>query len=87
MQAGEEVEVEKVLGTGDVAAEREWKEVLAEIEGEEVLFRSKKKRRALRQAEAAEAGTVEEIKDERGEGKAVQEGNLKVETYKGAKFY
>lgn len=97
VQRGEEVEVEKVLGTGDTGAEREWKEVLKEIEEEEVLFRSKKRRRALRQAAAAEEGEDikhkdrrEEVVEEKEEHSVEEKGHdgvVKVETFKGAKFY
>jgi hypothetical protein len=92
VQNGESVEVEKVLGTGDVAAEREWKEVVREIEEEDLLFRSKKKRRAAREkamveeenwkAEEVQAGEVQE------ERKMVdQDGAVRVESFKGARFY
>src|SRR5690242_3060845 len=43
VQNGEDVDVEKVLGTGDEASEREWMEVLQEVRDEEALFQSKKK--------------------------------------------
>lgn len=82
VQNGEDVDVEKVLGTGDESAEREWKEVLKEVKEEEALFQSRKKRRALRE-EAAKQGAqqervVEEVKDE---------GLAKVESIGGVKFY
>ncbi|CRG86643.1 hypothetical protein PISL3812_03653 [Talaromyces islandicus] len=38
---GEEVDVEKLLGTGDESKEREWEEVLREIEEEDSLWRQK----------------------------------------------
>ncbi|KAL9624014.1 MAG: hypothetical protein Q9160_001767 [Pyrenula sp. 1 TL-2023] len=38
IQRGEEVDVEKMLGTGDVQKEREWEEVLKEIEAEDSLW-------------------------------------------------
>ena len=46
LQRGEEVNVEKVLGTGDEIAEREWEEALREVESEERIWQnnSKKKR-------------------------------------------
>ncbi|KAK1143882.1 hypothetical protein N8T08_005997 [Aspergillus melleus] len=40
---GEEVDVEKLLGTGDAAKEREWDEVLREIEAEDSLWHRKNK--------------------------------------------
>ncbi|CAI7646737.1 unnamed protein product [Penicillium palitans] len=39
---GEKVDVEKLLGTGDEAKEREWDEVLREIEAEDSLWHEKK---------------------------------------------
>ncbi|PWY96340.1 hypothetical protein BO94DRAFT_529727 [Aspergillus sclerotioniger CBS 115572] len=38
---GEKVDVEKLLGTGDEAKEREWEEVLREIEAEDSLWHRK----------------------------------------------
>ncbi|KAF1934314.1 uncharacterized protein M421DRAFT_118172 [Didymella exigua CBS 183.55] len=82
VQNGENVDVEKLLGTGDESQEREWHEVLREVKEEEALFQSKKRRKALKQ-EAAEQGAgkeevVEEIKEE---------GLAKVESIGGVKFY
>ncbi|KAK1768498.1 hypothetical protein QBC33DRAFT_557953 [Phialemonium atrogriseum] len=45
LQRGEEVDVEKVLGTGDAEKEIEWQEVLNEIEKEE-MTRDRKKKQA-----------------------------------------
>ncbi|KAK4179611.1 hypothetical protein QBC36DRAFT_68862 [Triangularia setosa] len=50
LQNGEEVDVEKVLGTGDPEREKEWDEVLKEIEREEATRK--------KQAEAAAAAQV-----------------------------
>ncbi|PGH32522.1 hypothetical protein GX50_04696 [[Emmonsia] crescens] len=44
IQKGEDVDVKRLLGTGDEAKEREWEEVLREIEQEESLWHSKSKR-------------------------------------------
>ncbi|KAF2651507.1 hypothetical protein K491DRAFT_606743 [Lophiostoma macrostomum CBS 122681] len=92
VQNGESVDVEKVLGTGDSAAEREWKEVMREIEEEDLLFRSKKRRRAAREQARIEeeSGKVEEtqageVQQERE--KEAQTGYVKVESFKGARFY
>ena len=86
VQKGEDVDVEKVLGTGDEASEREWAEVLREIQDEEALFQSKKKRRALRE-EAAK----EEVAQGEEQNASVEEGNeqrqAKVESIAGVKFY
>ncbi|KAF2741905.1 hypothetical protein M011DRAFT_413623, partial [Sporormia fimetaria CBS 119925] len=95
VQKGEEVDVEKVLGTGDVVKEREWKEVLGEIKEEEVLFRSKKKRRALRAAELEREKELAKVEEEvevrevevRKEEVVEDDGKVKVETLNGARFY
>ncbi|KAI9681454.1 MAG: hypothetical protein M1817_002738 [Caeruleum heppii] len=45
VQKGEDVDVEGLLGTGDKAKEKEWEEVLKEIEEEDALWQSRSKRR------------------------------------------
>ncbi|KAI1460682.1 hypothetical protein F4805DRAFT_372171 [Annulohypoxylon moriforme] len=42
LQRGEEVDVEKALGTGDAEKEKEWEEVLKEIERDDVLKNANK---------------------------------------------
>ncbi|KAK2807559.1 hypothetical protein FQN50_005427 [Emmonsiellopsis sp. PD_5] len=42
VQKGEDVDVKRLLGTGDEAKEREWEEVLKEIEQEESRWHSRK---------------------------------------------
>ncbi|KAJ4373858.1 hypothetical protein N0V83_002597 [Neocucurbitaria cava] len=85
VQRGEDVSVEKVLGTGDAASEREWAEVLKDIEDEEVLFQSKKRRKALRQA-AAEAENKRQT-DITSNVTNCEPAKLQVENLGGAKFY
>ncbi|CAO2657685.1 Nn.00g038110.m01.CDS01 [Neocucurbitaria sp. VM-36] len=85
VQRGEDVPVEKVLGTGDVASEREWAEVLKDIEDEEILFQSKKRRKALRQA-AAEAEDKRQLDSPMKETNS-EPAKLQVEDFGGAKFY
>ncbi|MCJ1233914.1 hypothetical protein MMC14_001872 [Varicellaria rhodocarpa] len=46
VQKGEDVDVEGLLGTGNEEQEKEWEEVLREIEEEERLWKSKEKRNA-----------------------------------------
>jgi hypothetical protein len=43
LQRGEEVDVEKTLGTGDVEKEKEWEEVLREIERDDIFTKNAKK--------------------------------------------
>ncbi|KAI0383012.1 hypothetical protein F5Y04DRAFT_37661 [Hypomontagnella monticulosa] len=42
LQRGEEVDVEKTLGSGDAEKEKEWEEVLKEIERDDILKNTKK---------------------------------------------
>lgn len=88
MQRGEDVNVEKELGTGNEEMEREWKEVLREIEGEEVLFQSRKVRKALRE----EGKSGEKAVNGKGGEKEVEvvkkdDGTVRVESVEGVKFY
>ncbi|KAF2254330.1 hypothetical protein BU26DRAFT_447070 [Trematosphaeria pertusa] len=92
VQRGEDVDVERVLRTGDQEGEGEWADVLKEIEEEELLFQGKKVRKALKQQAAAAAAAKEEGKMQKEpenevESKEVQEGKVKVETVNGARFY
>ncbi|PSN69920.1 hypothetical protein BS50DRAFT_571242 [Corynespora cassiicola Philippines] len=84
VQRGEDVDVEKVLGSGVEGEEEEWTQVLKDIEEEELLFQSKKQRRAARRAAEVEGEKekVEEAQEIVDDG-----GKAKVETIDGAKFY
>ncbi|OAP63270.1 hypothetical protein AYL99_02497 [Fonsecaea erecta] len=44
LQNGEEVDVEKILGTGDETQEREWEEVLEELQREDRVWQNNKKK-------------------------------------------
>ncbi|KAJ4384296.1 hypothetical protein N0V86_001143 [Didymella sp. IMI 355093] len=81
VQNGEDVDVEKVLGTGDEKMEQEWHEVLKEVKEEEALFQTRKKRKALREEAARQEQAVEGVKEVKEEGLA------KVESIGGVKFY
>ncbi|KAF1365740.1 hypothetical protein EJ07DRAFT_92562 [Lizonia empirigonia] len=82
VQNGEDVDVEKVLGTGDAESEREWAEVLKDIQDEEILFQSKKKRKALREIAAKEEREQANVEDA-----AKEQGPVKVESIGGVRFY
>lgn len=83
VQNGEDVDVEKVLGTGDERLEREWHEVLREVKEEEALFQKRKERKALREAARREV-VVEDVES----GRDAKEGGMaKVESIGGVKFY
>ncbi|KAF2856552.1 hypothetical protein T440DRAFT_2804 [Plenodomus tracheiphilus IPT5] len=83
VQRGEKVDVEGVLGVGDVENEKAWAEVLKEVKDEEALFQSRHKRKALRQAAESEA------KDARRDGdeEKAEKARIKVESLGGVKFY
>ncbi|KAL1649778.1 hypothetical protein SLS61_006155 [Didymella pomorum] len=83
VQNGEDVDVEKVLGTGDEALEREWGEVLREVREEEVLFQKRKERKALRE----QAARQREEAPEQVNNDVKEEGFTKVESIGGVKFY
>jgi hypothetical protein len=100
VQRGEDVDVERLLGTGDVGQEAEWEDVVKEIEEEELLYQSKKKRRAARHAASAadaatgdsatEQGKVLEstgLKDEKRDEVPKPEPVVKVAEVRGARFY
>ncbi|KAI1353121.1 hypothetical protein F5Y01DRAFT_68630 [Xylaria sp. FL0043] len=61
LQRGEEVDVEKALGTGDVEKEKEWEEVLREIERDDILRNAKK---TLKGKSASSTPTATEPKPE-----------------------
>lgn len=68
LENGEDVDVEKMLGTGDEAAELEWEQALRELESEERLWQNNRsKRRAekeklkAQEAEAAHEQSINKI--------------------------
>ncbi|KAI9374494.1 hypothetical protein BJX61DRAFT_540740 [Aspergillus egyptiacus] len=63
---GEDVDVEKLLGTGDQGMEREWDDVLREIEREDSLWHQKRK----------ESGAEEQVQEDERK-KAEAEARLK----------
>jgi hypothetical protein len=67
LHKGEEVDVEKALGTGDETQELEWEEALREIENEDRMWQSNKQRRreakAKQEAEEQEASPINDSSD------------------------
>ena len=53
-QAGEDVDVEAMLGTGNEPKEKEWEKAMREIEEEELQIISRNQKRRARQAAEAE---------------------------------
>ncbi|KAI9675788.1 MAG: hypothetical protein M1829_003213 [Trizodia sp. TS-e1964] len=60
VQNGEEVDVEGLLGTGNKEKEREWAELLQEIEEEDILWQSKSKKKPESKPETGEKNTSNE---------------------------
>ena len=54
LHRGEDVDVEKALGTGDETQEREWEDALKELENEDTLWRTNKQKREDAEREARE---------------------------------
>jgi hypothetical protein len=66
---GEDVDVEKLLGTGNPDQEKEWEDVMNEIEKTDMLAEAKKKREAKVAArEAAKAVQQDAVAKEKREG-------------------
>jgi len=58
VQNGEEVDVEGLLGTGDAEKEKEWEEVLKEIEKEDELWIAARKKKPIRRSTTAKETTT-----------------------------
>ncbi|OJJ80690.1 DUF5321 domain-containing protein [Aspergillus glaucus CBS 516.65] len=63
VKRGEAVDVEKLLGSGDAAKEREWEEVLREIEDEDSLWHQRVSAKQAGQAEQEQRGGVDAPKE------------------------
>lgn len=81
------VDVEGLLGTGDELSEKQWAEVMNDLQNEENLFLTK--RRKLAQKNLREALKAEEqAEEEQGKIEKGGEGvKMKVESFAGGKFY
>ncbi|KAF2034438.1 hypothetical protein EK21DRAFT_108059 [Setomelanomma holmii] len=88
VQRGEDVPVERLLGAGNEDVEKEWAHVLKEIEEEDILFQSKKRRKALRLA-AAESAANERQEATKGDNIDPEPGSdrVRVESVNGIRFY
>jgi Family of unknown function (DUF5321) len=83
LQRGEEVDVEKALGTGNEVQEREWEEALREIENEDRIWQTNKQKRREAKAKAKEnaahkatadtASPVNDSVDQDAEGQSQQD--------------
>lgn len=63
VKRGEAVDVEKLLGSGDAAKEREWEEVLREIEDEDSLWHQRVSAKRAGQAEQEQRREVDPLKE------------------------
>ena len=65
LQAGEEVDVEKILGTGVQEEEDAWEEALREIEKEELIWaESKQEKRARKRLEQEQQALEQKEKED-----------------------
>ncbi|KAL9091587.1 MAG: hypothetical protein Q9159_001325 [Coniocarpon cinnabarinum] len=63
VQAGEDVDVEKELGTDDPVKEKEWEHVMQELESEDAVYAERSRDRKKREArEARESGETRQSK-------------------------
>ena len=74
VQKGEDVDVKKELGTGDERREKEWEEVMEEIQKEDELFARRKKKKENNASPGVEGNDAREgqARDQAPEGNAVQ---------------
>ena len=70
---GEDVDVKRLLGTGDPQQEKEWEDVMHELERTDMLWEGKKKREA-KMAEKAEQRRIKEQAREREESSPIETG-------------
>ncbi|CAD6570299.1 MAG: hypothetical protein ASARMPREDX12_004981 [Alectoria sarmentosa] len=79
VQRGENVDVEKVLGTGDEEQEQEWRDVLRNIEEQGRLWQAKDRKgdkKRLQKEQEAELDGAQKVA-ERGAASDTGPGNLK----------
>jgi len=81
---GEDVDVKRLLGTGDAQQEREWEQVMQELETTDMLSEGKKKR----EAKVAEKRRIkeEEVRAEREKSSTVKGESPRVENTGRPKF-
>ncbi|KAI7560517.1 hypothetical protein KC343_g8841, partial [Hortaea werneckii] len=80
---GEDVDVKKMLGTGDAQAEKEWEEVMRDLESTDALAEGQKRREAKRAAKAEERKAQEKEKlAAKGRDAAVNDGSTTTEATK-----
>ncbi len=65
---GDDIDVKRILGTGDPQSEAEWEEVVKELESTDMLLENRKKREAKQAAQAAarEGGKPTVVEEKNG---------------------
>ncbi|KAL9075934.1 MAG: hypothetical protein Q9161_001328 [Pseudevernia consocians] len=66
VQRGENVDVEKILGTGDEEQEQEWRDVLRNLEEEDRMWQAKDRRREKEQLQNEQEAEADGAKTEYG---------------------
>lgn len=90
IRRGEEVDVDKVLGTGDEQQEQEWADVIKHIEEEDRAWEAKdrkREKRRLKKKQAAATAAEETSTTTAGDPAADDKGALPVQTRKPPRFY
>ncbi|KAJ0423473.1 hypothetical protein BJY00DRAFT_278627 [Aspergillus carlsbadensis] len=89
VKAGEVVDVEKLLGKGDEGVEREWEEVLKEIEQEDSLWHRRRKEAEEKHAQNEEkaATTTAEVVSKEPSAPAGDEDGVKEATKRRVGFF
>ena len=80
---GEEVDVKRLLGTGDPEAEKEWEEVMKELETTDMVLQGKKKREAKMVAKVEERKLKEAQREREREGSPVASEHAAAEAASG----
>lgn len=61
LQNGEDVDVERMLGSGDSAQEKEWEEVMKEVQSDDALWKTKQRKREEKEFAKAEQEAALEL--------------------------
>lgn len=79
VQRGENVDVEKVLGTGDEEQEEEWRDVIRELEEEDQLWHAKERKQQKRRSQGGRETAMDTAENvaEQGSGGDTDPGNSK----------
>ncbi|KAJ5653540.1 hypothetical protein N7490_000543 [Penicillium lividum] len=89
IKSGEKVDVEKLLGTGDDAQEREWEEVLKEIEQEDTLWQQRNKKESEKKPTETKMGATQtsEAKESASATLSSDDETVKVQSKRKLNFF